>query len=173
MFTHSLYLVGMTGSGKTTVGKELAKKLGFPFFDADREIESKSGLSISEIFEYEGETQFRRREAATIDELTQLRKIVLATGGGAILRTNNRKNLSHRGFVVHLNAPIEELIARTENNTARPLLQNRDACEVLSTMYHERNSLYLEVADATFDTELYANVHEAAAEIVRWYNSKV
>ena len=172
MFTRSLYLVGMTGCGKSTIGREVAKQLNFPFYDADREIETEAGLSISEIFEYEGEAKFRRLEVAAIDTLTQLRKVVLATGGGAILRVSTRKHLAHRGFVVYLNVPIATLIDRAEQSKNRPLLKDRDAKDVLTDMFEERNSLYTDIADVTFNTDLYLSVAEVATEIARWYHKQ-
>ncbi len=173
MFTRSIFLVGMTASGKTTIGKDLAAQLGFPFFDSDRVLEERAGVSIPWIFEYEGEAQFRRREATIIDELSQMRNIVLATGGGAVMRAVTRERLSARGFVVHLLASINKIMARIADDTSRPLLQQDDPSAVIERMAREREPIYSELADATFDTDTYANAHEIASSIATWYHSRI
>ena len=173
MFTRSIFLIGMTASGKTTVGRELASELGYPFFDSDRVLEERAGVSISWIFETEGEAQFRRREATIIDELSQMRNIVLATGGGAVMRSSTRERLTTRGFVVYLLAPVSKILNRLREDRSRPLLQNEDPSLVLERMAKEREPVYTELADATFDTDTYANSHDIATDIADWYQSKV
>ena len=173
MFTRSIFLVGMTASGKTTIGKDLASQLGFPFFDSDRVLEERAGVSIPWIFEFEGESEFRKREALIIDELTQMRNIVLATGGGAVMRATTRERLSARGFVVYLIASINKILARVTEDTSRPLLQHDDPEAVIERMAAEREPVYSALADVTFDTDLYSNTHETAASIATWYHSRV
>ncbi|MCY4095162.1 MAG: AAA family ATPase [Gammaproteobacteria bacterium] len=173
MFTRSIFLVGMTASGKSTIGKDLAAQLGFPFFDSDSVLEERAGVSIPWIFEFEGESQFRRREASIIDELSQMRNIVLATGGGAVMRATTREYLSARGFVVYLIASINKILARVAEDTSRPLLQHDDPEVVIERMAREREPVYAALADATFDTDAYANAHEIALSIATWYHSMV
>ena len=171
MFTRSIFLIGMTASGKTTIGKDLAEQLGFPFFDSDRVLEERVGVSISWMFECEGETKFRRREALIIDEISQMRNIVLATGGGAVIRPATRDRLSARGFVIYLLASINKIMQRVAADKARPLLQNSNPETVLERMVREREPIYAELADATFDTDAYTNSHEIATSIAEWYFS--
>ena len=122
----NIYLVGMMGAGKTTVGRHLAKRLHLRFVDCDHEIEARSGVKIPVIFEIEGETGFRRREVQMIEELTQLDGIVMATGGGAVLAEDNRRHLAQNGYVVYLCAPPTALYERTRHDRNRPLLQVDD-----------------------------------------------
>ena len=118
----NLFLIGMPGSGKSTVGRALARRLGFIFHDADDELIRRTGVSIATIFEVEGEVGFRQREAQVVADLVGLRGIVLATGGGAILRADNRAQLKRNGEVIYLRASIEELVKRTQRDRNRPLL---------------------------------------------------
>ncbi len=148
----SIFLVGPMGAGKTTIGRQLAQALGRPFHDSDREIEQRTGVDIPTIFEYEGEEGFREREAAVIDELTRLPEIVLATGGGSVLRPENRHALAGRGLVVYLKTPVSLQLARTAHDRNRPLLQTEDPEARLRALYEERDPLYREVADLTLDT---------------------
>ena len=135
------------GSGKSTIGRQLAKKLHRKFFDSDREIEKRTGVSISWIFEMEGEAGFREREQKIIDELTAMDNIVLATGGGAVLSETNRQNLV-RGTVVYLAASAEQLYRRT----SRPLLQVGDRRQQIKQLMAQRDPLYREVADVVLQT---------------------
>ena len=144
MSKRNIFLIGLMAVGKSTVGGQLAQSLKMPFFDADSEIESRTGAEISWIFDVEGEEGFRNREAAVIDELTQQEGIVLATGGGAILREQNRRHLAARGIVVYLDSSIEKLIARTRRDTKRPLLQS---AQTLQDLKRKRDPLYAEIAD--------------------------
>lgn len=148
----SIFLIGMMGAGKTTIGRLLAQAVGFEFIDCDREIEARAGASVATIFAIEGEEGFRRREAALLDELTQRRGIVLATGGGAVLRAENRRVLRERGLVVHLHATVEEIVRRTRRDTSRPLLQTEDPRARIAQLLHERDSLYRQTAHLTFQS---------------------
>jgi len=148
----SIFLVGPMGAGKSTIGAELARHLDFAFHDSDATIEERSGVPVSLIFEIEGEAGFRRREAAIIDELTQLPDIVLATGGGAVLDPENRKYLTGRGTVIYLHASVKQLLRRTANDRNRPLLQTDDPERKLTELMAEREPLYREVADLIVNT---------------------
>lgn len=147
-----LFLVGPMGAGKTTIGHTLANKLGFRFVDSDREIEHHTGATIPLIFELEGEDGFRRREMQAIDELTQLDDVVLATGGGAVLRPENRELLKSRGWVIYLHATVEQLFQRTAKDRHRPLLQTDDPRATLRRLMEIREPLYRDVASLTVDT---------------------
>lgn len=148
----NVFLIGLMGAGKTTVGRLLAKHRQLDFVDSDQEIEARCGVSIPTIFEIEGEAGFRRREAAMIDELTQRRGIVLATGGGAVLDPDNRARLKARGTVVYLRAHPHELYLRTRHDRNRPLLQTEDPLQKLKALYQLRHPLYMEIADIVLDT---------------------
>jgi len=150
--TGNIFLVGLMGAGKTTVGKLLAKRLHKTFYDSDHEIEERTGVGIPVIFEIEGEAGFRKREAAVIAELTRLKGIVLATGGGAVLDENNRRNLRQNGTVVYLRAKVEHLWQRTRHDRNRPLLQTPDPQAKLQELFEQRDPLYREVADIVIDT---------------------
>ena len=140
------------GSGKTTIGRQLAKSLKLDFFDSDHEIEAKTGANIPLIFDLEGEEGFRDREQAMINELTQRKDMVLATGGGAILRKENRENLRQRGIVVYLQTSIDQLVARTKNDHNRPLLQTVDPRKKFEDLMEVREPLYQETAHLVIDT---------------------
>lgn len=140
------------GAGKTTVGKTLAKHLNKTFYDADHEIEKRTGVNIPLIFELEGEEGFRRREAAVIEDLAKDENIVLATGGGAILLPDNRQHLKNNGIVIYLRANVHELYVRTKNDRGRPLLQVEDPLARLEALYQQRNPLYQETAHLIVDT---------------------
>lgn len=161
---HSIFLVGPMGVGKTTIGRQLAQLLHYEFVDSDREIEARTGASIPWIFDMEGEEGFRKREQSMIDELTTRPGIVLATGGGAVIRDENRAHLKQRGIVVYLRADIDELLARTRNDKNRPLLQTRNPRERLEALIREREPWYREVADIVFDTQ-HQNIRNAAREL--------
>lgn len=148
----SIFLVGMMGAGKTTVGRQLAKRLEKSFYDSDHEIEARTGVRVGVIFEIEGEEGFRRREAETIDRLTALENIVLATGGGAVLDPESRKLLAARGLVVYLHAHPKDLWQRTRHDKLRPLLQAPDPRARIEELYRLRDPLYREVADLVVET---------------------
>lgn len=149
----NIFIVGSMGAGKSTIGKQLAKTLRKEFLDSDNEIESRTGVDIAYIFDIEGEEGFRRRERQVIDELTQERDIVLATGGGAVLDADNRARLVSRGFVVYLYAPLDLLIERTARDRNRPLLADVDPRERLGELMEERDPLYRQVADLVMETD--------------------
>ena len=141
------------GAGKSTVGRRLAKRLGTQFFDSDKVIEEKTGVDIPTVFEYEGEDGFRSREEKIIKELCQLKNIILATGGGAILSENTRKLLSSSGTVFYLQATVESLVSRTQGDTNRPLLKVGDKSQTFSTLLEQREPLYLKIADHVITTD--------------------
>lgn len=144
-----IFLVGMMGSGKSTVGRRLAARLGRRFIDADRVLEERCGVPIATIFDLEGEEGFRRRETAVLDELTQLPAVVLATGGGVVTRDENRRMLAERGLVVFLQASLADLWQRLRRDRVRPLLQTDNPRERLAALLAAREPLYLEIADIT------------------------
>ena len=148
----SIFLVGLMGSGKTTVGRALARKLNKRFVDSDHEIEARTGASISLIFEIEGEASFRQREADMIRELTQLDDIVLGTGGGAVLHPESRAFLAARGTVIYLRASINSILQRTSHDKNRPLLQTADPRRRIEELSRQRDPLYAEIADVVIDT---------------------
>lgn len=148
----NIVLVGPMGSGKTAVGKQLARDLDLDFVDSDTEIEKRTGVDISYIFEKEGETGFRVREREMIAELASRQGIVLATGGGAVLEPENRRLLTACGTVVYLQTTVEQQLERTRHTRHRPLLLGRDPETVLTELMRIRAPLYEEVADLTVKT---------------------
>jgi len=140
------------GAGKTTVGRALAKKLNKRFIDSDHEIEARTGASIPLIFEIEGEESFRQREAEVIRDLTAMQGIVLATGGGAVLRAENREYLKARGTVVYLRASVNSILQRTSHDKNRPLLQTADPRKRIEELSRAREPFYCEVADIVIET---------------------
>lgn len=147
----NIFLVGLMGAGKTTIGRTLARKLGLEFIDTDHEIEARTGVSIPVIFEIEGEEGFRRREMQTIADLATRSGIVLATGGGAVLKAENREVLHRQGWVVYLNVPPHLLFERTKHDRNRPLLQVEDPLTRLRELHRLRDPLYREVAHFIVD----------------------
>jgi shikimate kinase len=150
--SNNIFLIGLMGAGKSTVGKVLAKKLGRRFLDADHVIEDRCGVKIPVIFEMEGEEGFRKREAQIIREITAEHDIILATGGGAVLLPENRKALSERGTVIYLHANPIELWYRTKGGEGRPLLRSGDPKIILENLYALRDPLYREIADHVIET---------------------
>jgi shikimate kinase len=150
--TNNIYFIGLMGAGKTTIGKILAKQLGKTFYDTDHEIEKRTGVKIPVIFDLEGETGFRKRETAAIQDIAKLNNIVMATGGGAVIAEENRKLLQATGTVIYLRANVNELWHRTRNDKHRPLLQKVDIRAKLEQLYTERNPLYTQTATLIFDT---------------------
>ncbi|WP_348695140.1 bifunctional shikimate kinase/3-dehydroquinate synthase AroKB [Duganella fentianensis] len=148
----NVFLVGLMGAGKTTIGRILARKLGLRFIDSDHEIEARTGATIPWIFEIEGEASFRRREAEVIRELTGQQDIVLATGGGAILNPESRAYLQERGTVIYLRASVNSILQRTAHDKNRPLLQTADPRKKLEELMAVRDPLYTEVAHMVIDT---------------------
>jgi shikimate kinase len=149
----NLFLVGLPGAGKSTLGRQLARRLGKPFIDADTELEARCGVSIPTIFEIEGEPAFRDREEAVIADLTVQSGIVLATGGGAVLRALNREHLKQNGSVVYLHATPQMLWHRVRHARHRPLLNAPDPLARLHELYQVRDALYREVADDVIESE--------------------
>jgi shikimate kinase len=150
--TSNIFLVGLMGAGKTTVGRMLARRLDRSFYDSDQEIERRTGVKIPVIFEIEGEPGFRVRETQALSELAARDNIVLATGGGAVLAPENRVLLKERGLVVYLHAQPHDVWQRTRHDKNRPLLQDVDPLIRLQELYGQRDSLYREVADVVIDT---------------------
>ena len=148
----NIFLIGLMGAGKTTIGRTLAKHRKLEFIDSDHEIEVRCGVAISTIFEIEGEQGFRKREVCVIDELTQRRGIVLGTGGGAVLDPANRQRLKERGTVIYLRSHPGELYLRTRHDRNRPLLQTEDPLARLHALYEKRHPLYMQTADIVLDT---------------------
>jgi len=150
---NNIFLIGPMGAGKSTIGRQLAEALSFRFEDSDHEIQRRTGVDISTIFEYEGEEGFRNREQQAIAELTNQEGIVLATGGGAILREASRQNLAARGVVIYLQCSPEQQFSRTNRDRNRPLLQTEDPLERLRQLMDEREPFYRQVADLIVSTE--------------------
>src|SRR5215210_3850034 len=146
-FRGNIFLVGLMGAGKTSVGKLLARRLGKVFYDSDHEIERSTGVRIPVIFEIEGESGFSARESRVLAELARCPDIVLATGGGAVLAEENRRVLSAHGTVVYLRASPHDLYQRTRHDRNRPLLQTDNPLGKLTSLFSERDALYREVAD--------------------------
>ncbi len=159
MSKQNVYLVGLMAVGKSTVGRMLAQQLGYRFYDTDHVIEERAGADIAWIFDVEGEEGFRDRETQVLEELSQLEGVVIATGGGAVLREQNRKCLASRGCVVHLDSPLERLLERTQKDRKRPLLQEGNPEETLARLQFEREPLYSEVADYRFVTDRQGPKH--------------
>lgn len=149
----SVFLVGPMGAGKSTIGRLLSAELKLDFYDSDKVIEERCGANIPWIFDMEGEAGFREREEQVIDELTQMGGIVLATGGGVIMREANRRHLSARGTVVYLCTSVEQQLARTAKDKNRPLLQTANPEAVLRDLFSKRDPLYREVADIIIETD--------------------
>jgi shikimate kinase/3-dehydroquinate synthase len=149
---NNIFLVGLMGSGKTTIGRQLAKRLGKRFVDSDHEIEARTGASIPLIFDIEGEASFRRREADVIRDLSSQRGIVLATGGGAVLDAGTRARLAERGTVIYLRAHVNSILQRVAHDKNRPLLRTPDPRRTLETLTAQREPLYREVAHLVIDT---------------------
>lgn len=166
----NIFLIGPMGSGKSAVGKHLARLLDCPFYDSDQEVELRTGADIPLIFEREGEEGFRRREREALEELTRLTGIVLATGGGAILDAASRQDLATRGWVVYLEASVAQQAARAGRTRHRPLLQDTDPVMRLQQLMHIREPLYREIADLVISTN-YRKVPAVAETIAREFRS--
>ena len=166
----NIFLIGLMGTGKTTVGRQLSRRLKMDFYDSDRVIEQRTGADIPLIFEKEGETSFRQREVDIIDELTQMKNIVLATGGGSVLNPENRKNLASRGTVFYLKSNLKTLVARTSKDKGRPLLQAVQPPEnILQQLLEQRGPLYEEIADYTIETA-NNSIHNVIQAIIKHLN---
>jgi shikimate kinase len=148
----NLFLVGMMGAGKTTVGKLLTQKFGKTFVDSDEEIQQRTGVTIPHIFDIEGEAGFRQREASVIQDLVKRDNIILATGGGAVLNEQSRNALRDNGIVVYLKSTVHDLWQRTRHDRNRPLLQTADPRARLKELYELRDPVYTQVADLVMST---------------------
>jgi len=164
--TQSIFLIGPMGAGKTTIGRLLAKTIGIHFIDSDKEIEKRTGVTIPMIFEYEGESGFRRRESEVIDELTLEEGIVLATGGGSVMLPENRQWLENRGFVVYLHCPVEKQLERTHKDSNRPLLKTENPRQRLTDLFTVREPIYRDMADVIIDTASFSS-RTAVRQIIR------
>lgn len=153
MTVSNVFLVGPMGAGKSTIGRQLANVLKKEFKDSDHEIVARTGASIPLIFEIEGEEGFRKRESAMIDELSAMNNMVLATGGGAVLKEQNREWLKQRGVVIYLYASLDQLFERTRRDRNRPLLQTDDPKGKLEQLMAARDPIYREVADMVVHTD--------------------
>jgi shikimate kinase len=162
----NLFLVGPMGSGKSAVGKQLSRLLRCPFYDSDLEIERRTGVDIPYIFEKEGEVGFRQRENETLEILTAMEQIVMATGGGAVLLPENRRILAERGRVVYLKTSVAQQVERVRQGRARPLLSNVDPAIKLQALMEIRAPLYTQIADITVVTD-NRRVRTVAEDILR------
>lgn len=153
------------GTGKSTIGRQLARQTGKEFFDSDQEIEARTGADIALIFEIEGEQGFRGRESKMIEELTSLKNIVLATGGGAILLEQNRRCLEQNGIIIYLRSSIETILQRTQKDKKRPLLQGDDRHEKIKQILEQRSLIYENLAQYIFDTDQYS-IKEMVNEMI-------
>jgi shikimate kinase len=162
----NVFLIGPMGSGKTAVGKQLAKLLHLQFYDSDAEIEHRTGVDIPYIFEKEGEAGFREREREVIDSLTAMRDVIIATGGGAVLLPENREHLANRGRVVYLQTGIEQQLERTRHGRQRPLLYTDDPEQKLRDLMLHRAPLYEAIAAVVVPTD-GRQVRAVAEEVVQ------
>ncbi|MEE9425405.1 MAG: shikimate kinase [Methylococcales bacterium] len=148
----NIYLIGPMGAGKSTIGRQLAKAQNCSFVDSDREIEARTGVSIATVFEYEGESGFRKREQQVIEDKVKRSPIVLATGGGVVLSESNREALQTNGFVVYLSCSVDKLLRRTRTDSSRPLLQTSDRRQRIDDLMREREPLYQQCAHFVVNT---------------------
>src|SRR5450631_715915 len=149
----NVFLIGPMGSGKSAVGRQLARLLRFTFHDSDADIEAKTGVDIAYIFDKEGEAGFRLREKESIERLTRLDGVVLATGGGAVIDADNRRVLAERGAVVYLETSVDQQLERTRHGRHRPLLNDTDPQQKLKELMLRRAALYAEIANVTVSTD--------------------
>jgi shikimate kinase len=166
-----VFLVGPMGAGKTTIGRLLAQELCLPFKDSDREIEERTGADIPWIFDVEGEEGFRSRETSALEALSQQSDMVLATGGGIVMRAENRTVLAARGIVVYLATSVEQQVLRTSKDRKRPLLLNEDPTAVLQNLLDIRDPLYREIADYVVETD-HRNPKTVASDIAALLSKK-
>ncbi|MEC9375238.1 MAG: shikimate kinase AroK [Pseudomonadota bacterium] len=167
----NIFLIGPMGAGKSAVGRQLANDLQLDFYDSDEIIEIRTGVDISYIFEKEGQDGFRKREAAIIEELTELDNIVLATGGGVAENLNSRSLLAKRGIVIYLYTSVVQQVERTRKSRNRPLLNNANPLEVLENLMSIRDPQYREIANLVVETD-GRKVSAVAKEINQWLGSR-
>ncbi len=171
MLHKNIFLIGPMGTGKTTIGRQLARKLAMDFYDSDRVIEDRTGADIPLIFEKEGEDGFRQREQLVIDELTRRHDVVVATGGGAVLAPVNRQHLKNRGTVIYLKSSLETLVERTSRDRNRPLLHAKEPTAViLERLLKQRDPLYQEIADIIIKTA-NNSIHSVIHAIIKRLNN--
>jgi len=166
----NIFLIGPMGSGKTTIGKQLAKMFNLQFYDCDQELERQTGASVSLIFDLEGEAGFRVRESQLLEQLTARKGVLIATGGGTVCREENRRLLRSRGLVVYLKTSIENQLKRLDKDKSRPLLQADDRVQRLLDLAEIRNPLYDATADLVFSTRnssVYATARALHAVITK------
>lgn len=166
----NIFLIGPMGSGKTSIGRQLAKMLGLEFFDCDHELENLTGASVNLIFDIEGEAGFRQRESQLLDLLSAKSGVLIATGGGVVCSEENRHLLRTRGFVVYLKTSIEQQLRRLSQDKSRPLLQAPDRTKRLRELARARNPLYTETADLVFNSRnssIYASAKALSAGILQ------
>jgi shikimate kinase len=149
---HNIILVGLMGAGKSTIGRQLARRMNLTFYDSDKVIEERTGVPIPTIFEVEGEAGFREREEHVIAELTAMQGIMLATGGGSVLRASNRQHIKDGGCVIYLRASADHLFQRIKHDQSRPLMQTPNPMQTLRDLLKAREPYYLEVADLIVPT---------------------
>ena len=168
----SIFLVGPMGAGKTTIGLQLAKHFDRQFFDSDKEIERRTGATIPLIFELEGEEGFRKRETQVIQDLATLKSAIIATGGGAVIKSENRHILKNNGLIIYLKADLDHLFERTQKDKNRPLLQTENPKDRLKEIIEQRNPLYEEVADIIIKTG-NQSIKSVVEHITRLIKSKL
>lgn len=164
---NNIFLVGPMGAGKTSVGRYLAKQLDKDFYDSDEEIEKKTGVSLTWIYDIEGMAGFRQREMKAIDELSSLSNIVLSTGGGCVETPEVRDFLRERGVVIYMEVSLETQLNRLKRDKKRPLLQGENPREVLIQLWEERESYYEDIADLTVITD-GRSVRDVCDDILKW-----
>ena len=169
----SVFIIGMMAVGKSTIGRLLAEKLGYGFYDTDDLIRDRCGCDIPWIFDVEGEAGFRNREQQVIEEYTKLPSVVLATGGGAVVRDANRQVLSKRGRVVYLYSDIDTLVARAAQSNSRPLLANHDLRPRLTQLIKDRGPLYSQIADLCVESMAAHPQKTVRAVLKRWRGERV
>jgi len=161
----NLFIVGPTGAGKTSIGRRLAEHYGLDFVDLDQEIERVCGVPVGTVFEVEGEAGFRQRESQLLETCSRRQGVVMATGAGAVLDPANRRTLSERGYVLWLQATVEQQLERLANDRQRPLLAGADRRERLAAMAQARTPLYQEIADLVIPG-IHEHVHAASTRSV-------
>jgi len=163
-----IFLIGPMGAGKSTIGRHLAQALRWDFYDSDREIEQRTGVSVPWIFDVEGEAGFRNREEVVIDELSQFPRSVLATGGGAMLSPLTQQRLVNRGTVIYLTVSLPEQQERVLRTSNRPIINTPNVHETLAKLQAEREAIYQSLADYTFSTD-----HDSAVTITQKILAKI
>jgi shikimate kinase len=165
----NVYLIGPMGSGKTTIGQRVARRLGLEFHDSDQELEAQTGASVSLIFDVEGEAGFRERETRMLEQLTRRRGVLVATGGGVVLRKRNRELLKRSGLVVYIRTSVAQQMRRLNRDRSRPLLQTGDRKAKLARLAEQRNPLYEELADIQYPSQNRGldDTAKALADLIR------